>query len=76
MTITVQDWIREVDALRANDELLARGYWHGYRDLEGSGTPMRGKYYLVRWGRPTVAVSHDVREEIIRLAREIERAIG
>jgi hypothetical protein len=76
VTLSVQDWIREVDELRKGDELLARGYWHGYRDAPGaSSRPMRGKYYLVRWEEPTIAVSHDFRDEVVRLARVIEAAL-
>lgn len=74
--MTIQDWIRHVDHLRLEDELLARGEWHGYLDSEhGGGAPMRGHYYLVRWKQPTVAVSHDDREEVVRLARVIEEAV-
>lgn len=78
-TMTIQDWIRHVDRLREKDDLLAQGYWHGYtagRAIESGSAPMRGEYYLVRWARPTVAVSHDDRDEVVRLARLIEEAIA
>lgn len=75
-SMTIQDWIRHVDQLRIEDEFLERGYWHGYlASEERSPAPMRGYYYLVRWAQPTVAVSHDDPDEVIRLARAIEEAI-
>jgi hypothetical protein len=65
------EWIAEVDRLREGDELLRRGYWHGYTAARGVA-PMKGEFYLVRWEQPTVAVSHDDRDEVIRLAKAIE----
>jgi hypothetical protein len=72
--LTIQEWIREVDDLRRTDELLAHGAWHGYL-APGDGGPMRGGYLLVRWARPTVAVSHDLRDVAVSTARVIETAI-
>jgi hypothetical protein len=71
----VQDWIRQVNDLREGDPLLARGHWHGYTENYAAFTPMRGHLYLVRWNQPTVAVSHDDPEEVVRLARAIEAAL-
>ncbi len=70
------EWIAEVDRLRESDELLQRGAWHGYTDREGGAAPMRGTYYLVRWARPTVAVSSDSTNEVLAAARAIESALA
>lgn len=74
--MTTSEWIAHVDRLRESDDLLARGAWHGYTDAPGGGAPMRGRYYLVRWASPTVAVSHDDRDVLVGLAHAIERAVG
>jgi hypothetical protein len=74
------DWIRSVDRERLNDPLLARGAWHGYMQGgygEPTGVaPMRGRYVLVRWREPTVAVSHADPSTVLELARVIERALA
>lgn len=72
----VSEWIERVDALRAQGGPLASGEWHGYLDVQGDDVPMRGRYYLMRWKVPTVAVSHDDPEHVIALARAIEGALS
>jgi hypothetical protein len=74
--ITVSEWIAQIDHLRTENERLARGHWHGYLAPPEQGVaPMRGAFYLVRWKEPTVAVSHNDRAEVIRLACAIEEAL-
>jgi hypothetical protein len=74
MNETVQEWIRYIDECRKTNVHLARGHWHGYMDAPGGAAPMRGRYYLVRWETPTVAVSHDDWSLLIGLASTIEEA--
>lgn len=75
--LSASDWIRKLDAIRANDELLRRGYWHAYTmDEPSEWGIMRGYYCLVRWERPNVAVAHDDRDTVIDLARKLEEAVG
>lgn len=67
--LSTSDWIRELVAIRANDE-LRRGYWHAYTmDEPSEWGIMRGYYCLVRWERPNVAV-------VIDLAKKLEEAVG
>lgn len=74
--MNTNEWIAHVDALRREDDALAAGEWHGYTHaMSGEAPPMRGRYYLVRWVKPTVAVSHDDPDELLDLARIIERAL-
>jgi hypothetical protein len=69
-------WIGHVDDLRNRGGLLAFGEWHGYTtDPMHDGPPMRGYYYLVRWAKPTIAVSHDDPAEVVELAKSIERGL-
>lgn len=66
-------WIRHVDELRGRGGHLAFGEWHGY--LNDGAAPMRGRYVMVRWREPTVAVSHNDPENVVSLARAIERGL-
>lgn len=72
--MSVAQWVRHVDALRQRGGLLATGEWHGYTASVGEA-PMRGYYYLVRWVKPTIAVSHDDPVEVVELAKSIERGL-
>ena len=79
MVMTVQEWIARIDRKRDADDLLSAGSWHGYLEdplATYGATPMRGRYVLVRWESPTVAVSHDYPDEVIALARRIETALA
>lgn len=67
-------WISHVDGLRGHDARLASGEWHGY--LNDGVAPMRGRYCMVRWCEPTVAVSHDDPARVVSLAKSIERSLG
>lgn len=74
--MTTAEWIDYINEERGRDPLLAHGYWHGYTEAaEAHTTPMCGAYYLVRWKVPTVAVSHDDRDELLRLAKAIESSL-
>jgi hypothetical protein len=75
-SMTTAEWIAHVDGLRRIDKWLTRGEWHGYTELDAARTPMKGKYYLVRWNSPTVATSHDEPESAVALARLVERAMA
>lgn len=74
-------WLAAVDAARAEDELLGAGDWHGYiadEDTPGAvvaSHPMKGRYCLIRWKTPTIAVSTDSEEATIAAAKLIERAL-
>lgn len=70
------EWIDNVDMLRQSNRLLGKGHWHGYTAALGGEAPMRGAYYLVRWNAPTVAVSHDDPDEVVKLAEVIEVALS
>lgn len=73
---TLNEWIARIDRERLTDTLLRRGAWHGYTAAARGEAPMRGEYFIVRWARPTVAVSHDDPDECLRLAGIIERALA
>lgn len=73
---TAARFIGIVDDLRMTDPLIGRGGWRGYKSNSDAAGPMRGAYTLVRWTRPTIAVSHDSSTEVIRLAQVIEEAIA
>lgn len=75
----LDDWIARIDRERLTDVALSRGEWHGYTQgtaIEHGSAPMRGEFYLVRWRQPTIAVSHDDPDEVIRLAVVVERALA
>lgn len=80
--MTTDEWITHIDAERerrsgsTDNAPLAAGDWHAYGNSFSSGnSPMHGRYVLVRWADPTVAVSHDDPEEAKRLARLLEAAL-
>jgi hypothetical protein len=73
--VTTEQWITRIDAARREDEWLRRGEWHGYTNPGGSGAPMKGLYYLVRWASPTIAISHDEPANVLALARLVEQAL-
>lgn len=75
MNETTSEWIAYVDRIRKTNANLARGEWHGYTSASGGTAPMRGRYYLVRWNDPTVAVSDDDWVRVIGLAWTIEEAL-
>lgn len=74
-------WIAAVDAARASDNLLAAGDWHGYIATEeplalpDATRPMKGRFCLIRWRTPTIAVSTDSEDATIAAAKLIERAL-
>lgn len=72
--MTTPEWVRTVDARRRDDDLLARGEWHGY--LNDGSMVVRGRFILLRWARPSIVVAHDNVEALFELARTIERAVS
>lgn len=69
-------WVTRIEEENAMSPPMARGQWKGYLSDRDTAGPMRGRYTLVRWNRPTIAVAHDNPDECLRLARLIEEALS
>ena len=75
-SMSLLEWQQKADRERLSDELLGRGGWRGYLNLENMAGPVHGAFGLVRWSLPSVAVAHDDPDELFELARILEKAVG
>lgn len=65
-------WIDCFNVIRRDHEQLRRGRWHAYLEDGRDTGPMRGRYILVRWETPTIAISGNSRDDLVGQACMIE----
>jgi hypothetical protein len=66
-------WIARIEGLRNSDPLIARGQWRGYKQDDVAGNdPLKGRFVMGRWTKPSVVVASDDPGQCVELARTIE----